>query len=75
MQHNLSLVHSKTQPILSWHATLRRPAHLKLVVQGPVVEVGMRENAVDPPCDRAEPRDGGLLDGDAAREVLVAVQE
>ena len=35
----------------------------------------MREDAVDPSCHRAEPRNGGLLDCDAAGEVLVAVQE
>ena len=35
----------------------------------------MREDAVDSSCHGAEPRDGRLLDGDAAGEVLVAVQE
>ena len=44
---------------------------LKLVVQSSVVEVGVREDAVDSSCHGAEPRDGRLLDGDAAGKYLL----
>ena len=47
----------------------------ELVVQGAVVVVGVGEDAVYPPGYRAEALRGRLLDGDATREVLVAVEE
>ena len=49
--------------------------NLEVVENLPVVEVGVREDAVNAPAHAAQLRHGRLLDGDAAREVLVAVQE
>ncbi len=46
---------------------------LELVEDLPVVEVGVREDAVDAPADGAQLGHRALLDGDAAGEVLVAV--
>ena len=39
------------------------------------MEVGMREDSVDPPADWPELGHGALLDADSAREVFVAVKE
>ena len=50
-------------------------SHLEIIKDLPVVEVGVREYAVDAPAHAAQLGDGGLLDGDAAGEVLVAVEE
>ena len=48
---------------------------LKLIVQCPVVIVGMREDAVNPSSNRAQSLHRVLLDTDAAGKVLVAVEE
>ena len=50
-------------------------SHLEVIEDLPVVEVGVGEYAVDTPTDAAQLCDGGFLDGDAAGEVLVAVEE
>lgn len=48
---------------------------LEIVIHGAMVVVSVREDAVDPPGDGAEALGRGLLDGDATREVLVAVEQ
>ena len=48
---------------------------LKLIVQSPMMIVGVREYAINPPRHGAQSLDRVFLDRDTTREVLVAVEE